>query len=125
MKVRVYRNLTKNCYSVQSYVPGPKGRKRWKLREELPHVRSIMLKDAKFIVEAGRRRRVLTERKKNVHAFVEGYETDRVYPAVDPTKMRDANYNPYKAGHFYDKDSGMPLSTAKAVYLGPDGMTYG
>ncbi len=63
-KVRVYRNLHKDCISVKQG-----GLVRC-------HATNVVLKDCKFIVSEAGQRRVRNEKKKNVHAFVEGYVVD-------------------------------------------------
>lgn len=65
MIVRVYRNLTRNCWSVQHKVPG----KGWRL---LKHCDLITLKNAMPIVYESGRQRVINEGKKYVHAYIVG-----------------------------------------------------
>lgn len=60
MLVEVYRNLHKKCYSIRQ-----KGR-------VLYHANSVVMRDCEFRVQQGGRRRVLQERKKNVHAYIKG-----------------------------------------------------
>lgn len=92
MKVRVYRNLTKKCLSVQTMTD-----KGWRVTR---HVQSISLKDATFKVSEAGRQRVIRDRRKNVHAIVEGYETD----SFDESSSKQVTYNPYKSSHFYYRD---------------------
>ncbi len=65
MKVRVYRNLHKKCWSVQRHIP----KKGWRL---YGHFEELSLKDAKFIIHQAGRLKVQREKRKNVHAYVEG-----------------------------------------------------
>ena len=58
-KVRVYRNLHKNCFSVKQG-----GLVRC-------HADHVTLEDCKFIVSKAGQERVRDEGRKNVHAFVE------------------------------------------------------
>ncbi|NCZ81434.1 MAG: hypothetical protein EBY05_03785 [Actinobacteria bacterium] len=51
-----------------------------------------MLKDVKFIVSQSGRERVLREKKKNVHAFVEGIISSESYVL---NKEANVFYNPY------------------------------
>lgn len=92
MKVRVYRNLTKKCLSVQTMTD-----KGWRVTR---HVQSISLKDATFKVSEAGRQRVIRDRRKNVHAIVEGYETD----SFDESSSKQVTYNPYKSSNFYYRD---------------------
>ena len=86
MKIRVYRNLHKKCWSVQRYIP----KKGWRLYQ---HFDELSLKDAKFIIYQAGRLKVQRERRKNVHAFVEGELLDYI---VDlgflPSRIK---YSPY------------------------------
>ena len=79
--VEVYYNLHKKCLSV---------RKRGLV---IAHVRSILLKNAEFVVQPAGRKRVLTEKRKNVHAYVRG---ERVAVASFDGKSERITYNPYK-----------------------------
>ena len=82
-RVYVYRNLHKNCWSV---------RQSGKVIE---HTNNIMLKDCRFLVSKAGRKRVLLEKKKNVHAGVSGYVVDSIpeYKIYSEAKLA---YNPYK-----------------------------
>lgn len=92
MKVRVYFNLHKRLFSVQDA----------KTRRVVQHRFNLVLEDARFIVSERGRQRVLRDRRKNVHAFVEGY----IKPEVPRgRKWRKVSYNPYKAGHFVADDN--------------------
>ena len=62
MRVRVYRNLRAGGYSVLNPRTG----------RVVGHASAVLLTAARFIVREGGRKRVLEERRKNVHAFVEG-----------------------------------------------------
>lgn len=85
---RVYFNLHKKLLSVQAKVNGS-----WKV---IKHVLNINLTDVKFKVSEAGRQRVLREKRKNVHAFIEGVEVDQ------PINQRAQNvtYNPYKYEKF-------------------------
>lgn len=100
-KVRVYRNLHKRCFSVKQ-----DGLVRC-------HADSVTLSDVHFIVSKAGQKRVRKEKKKNVHAFVEGYIIDtRVADKhVDGnctdeqieqglTSWQCAYYNPYECDGF-------------------------
>jgi len=88
-KVRVYRNLHKKCVSVKQG-----GIVRC-------HSENVVLKDCKFIVSEAGQRRVRNEKKKNVHAFIEGY----VVGASKANELLDFGwetvyYNPYTTDHW-------------------------
>ena len=104
-KVRVYRNLHKNCLSIQQG-----GIVKC-------HAGNVVLKDGRFIVNKGGQARVRLEGKKNVHAFIEGM----VVPASEtygllPFGWESCRYNPYTCDTWQDnKDK--PLLSSKFVNL--------
>ena len=65
MKVKVYYNLHKNCYSIVSLEKENYGK-------VIKHENCVPLFDAQFKVSEKGRQRVLREQKKNVHAYVVG-----------------------------------------------------
>ncbi len=88
-KVRVYRNLHKKCVSVRQ---GSTVR---------CHATNVVLRDCRFIVSQAGQRRVRDEKKKNVHAFIEGY----VVSARRSLELLDFGwesvyYNPYETDHW-------------------------
>ena len=87
MIVEVYRNLHKKCYSIRH-----KGR-------VLYHAKSIVMRDCEFRVQEGGRKRVLREKKKNVHAGVSGYAVDSI-PEDNIYSEAHLTYNPYKYNGF-------------------------
>lgn len=89
-KVRVYRNLNKKCLSVQSWVEG----KGWRVTD---HVRRIFLNNASFKVNQAGRKRVLEQKRKNVHAYVIGERVDQ--PKCLPVEL--VTYDPYIANAFF------------------------
>ena len=92
--VEVYYNLHKKCLSV---------RKRGLV---VDHVNSILLKNARFVVQPAGRKRVLKEKRKNVHAFVRG---ERVAVASFDGKSERNTYNPYKYKSFVSVETGKPV----------------
>lgn len=108
--VRVYRNLHKQCYSVQQ-----KGR-------VVAHTETLCLRDVQFIVQPAGRDRVRREGRKNVHAFSKGI----IVPGVEWLKNpRKAMYNPYKFDTFVDGMTWKPVFFADIVYLSEIGVIYG
>lgn len=110
-RVKVYKNLHKNCYSIADAKTG----------KVVAYADEIILRDATFRVGKKGRERVLREKRKNVHAYVVGTYAIN-YPVE--TLHRKVNYNPYKADYFYDVDTGEPVESSKVVYLGKDGVYY-
>lgn len=108
-RVKVYRNLHKQCLSVM--LGG----------HVVAHVQAITLGDVEFKVSETGRRRVIEERRKNVHAFVVGNVVSvNVLPQNTDHK---ASYNPYKAPTFTAADGAPVLSancatvTTRGVFL--------
>ena len=111
MKVEVYKNLHKNCWSVRDNKTG----------KVIDHVRNIHIKDATLVVRPAGRERVLREQRKNVHAFVKG-EINTVGGV--PINICEVVYNPYKHTTFIEKVSGNPIHNAKNVFLTSLGNVY-
>lgn len=122
MRVRVYRNLHKRCYSILHKVP----RVGWRLRG---HVDMIFLEDVEFIVSEAGRKRVLVTKRKNVHAFIEGEEIDFIRNplkiknlADDKLSQKLVKYNPYAGESFMllTPNDRLPIFRAKyAILAGP------
>ena len=116
MKVFVYRNLHKNCWSVKALEGENKGR-------VIHHAQNVVLSECTFKVSEAGRQRVLRERSKNVHAGVVGQlvriNTGDVYM---PHSM-PITYNPYKYSTFVNvNDEGVPVPVKDAwwVHLAQD-----
>jgi len=100
--VRVYRNLHKDCFSVLHRTD--KGWRLWK------HVEQIELMNVKFKVSQAGHKRVLKEKRKNVHAFVEGEYSGKT--DVSSSRIRFVKYNPYIAGHFIEQGTNQKITEA-------------
>jgi len=88
-QVRVYWNLHKRCFSVQTW----QGR-GWRLAG---HANVIALKGATFTVSKAGRERVRRECRKNVHAFIWGqWFSD----GAIPVPLVKVTYDPYKMEQF-------------------------
>lgn len=105
MKVKVYFNLHKKCFSVVALEGEKKGR-------VIAHETEIKLINAQFKVSEAGRQRVLREQRKNVHACVVGTLVDAVEACTVPV-----TYNPYKYDSFVFKDNEEPIKTASNVLL--------
>ena len=104
-RVYVYRNLHKNC---------------WSVRQDgliVKHTKEVSLKDARFLVGQSGRKKVLKERRKNVHAGISGYlmgfreshKDMRGIPVINVPRSpalaffpnsSEVVYNPYKYNTF-------------------------
>ena len=88
-RVRVYRNLHTQCYSVQTHIPGV----GWRVNR---HVDDITLVNAEFKISEAGRQRVRREHRKNVHAYVYGTPTDEVFDwDSHGSGWVRLSYNPY------------------------------
>ena len=97
MKVEVYWNLNKNCFSVRH-----KGK-------VIAHRNCVHLRDIKWVVQPGGRARVIRERRKNVHAFARGTLVTTTPHPFDHEYKRII-YNPYEYESF------VTLGTKTPVY---------
>lgn len=113
MRVRVYFNLNKAVWSIKA-MEGP-------LRGcVVAHADGVALINARTVVSQAGRERVIRERRKNIHAFIEGelqavqglemrYHYDmgvHIVYDVEPLASHggqwgEVKYNPYRVGHFY------------------------
>lgn len=87
--IRAYFNLHKRTFSIQRRVEGS-----WRVTE---YSDSILIKNAVFKVYESGRKRVLRERRKNVHGYVIGEEVldkKNLFPIARVT------YNPYLNSSF-------------------------
>ena len=80
----------------------------------------VILSDAVFRVQPGGRARVLREKRKNVHAYVQG----TVSAAGPATGWRRARYNPYHLAEFVDAETGVPVHAARWARLDASGVSY-
>lgn len=107
-KVRVYFNLHKKTFSVQDRKTGL----------VILHTDKIFLTDVKYNVRQGGREKVLREKKKNVHAFIEGTICDGKSVKMP---LDAVTYNPYKYDSFVIRSSEKPIySSEKAVLFVTD-----
>ena len=111
MKVEVYWNLRKKCYSVRS-----KGK-------VIAHVPFITLKDVEWVVQPGGRRRVRKQKRKNVHAFARGtwlYGDDELQLVNDELRLCNRmpiTYNPYKHDQFVYRADNHPIHKSQMGFL--------
>jgi hypothetical protein len=138
MKVEVYFNLHNHLWSVRALSGRDKGR-------VIGHASKVMIRDARFAVQAAGRAKVLKERQKNVHAFVRGDLEGAVWSYADKAmtlresidftswEQSDARYathatrygcevtyNPYRYATFVDRVTEEPVQAAPVVYLTSD-----
>lgn len=111
MRVEVYKNLHKNCWSVRDK----------KSKKVILHAVDLYLTDCVFKVSSQGRARVLRDKAKNVHAWVEG----TLHKPTSFTEPRlEITYNPYIHSSFVVVNTGEKVDRIDAVYLGSNGKVY-
>jgi hypothetical protein len=115
MKVFVYKNLHKGCFSVKAMEGSMKGR-------VIAHVDSIKLTDCQLKVSQAGRARVLRTRQKNVHAGVRGEWSMKKESTQLTDKMTKVRYNPYEVSTFVEAATGNPVLAAKEVFIDSNGV---
>lgn len=131
MKVFVYFNLHRKCWSIKALEGVSKGR-------VIGHADYVDLAHVQWKVSEAGRQRVLREKKKNVHAGAVGTleawsEPDGTRHGVkfgtttfdaladDVSTVPDCvTYNPFKGPSFYEKYTLAPLQGHAAAYFCPD-----
>lgn len=119
MRVAVYRNLHKGCWSVRDRSTG----------RVVAHMDQVVVSGCTFRVGKAGRQRVLKEGRKNVHAFVHG-----TLMLDSPNKLEGSwkeggrwvrvTYDPYASDTFVTLPRRKPVETASAVVLLSDGAVY-
>lgn len=108
---RIYRNLHKNCFSIQMYNNEKKG---YRLH---CHAQDVFLRNVKTYVSESGRQRTIKEKQKCVHAFIECesfIQFDDITPLMQPN-LKELTYNPYKQACFTVE--GQPFVHAEQVIL--------
>lgn len=105
--VKVYKNLHKNCWSIKQK------------NLVVAYADVLYLKDCIFKVNEKGRQRVISEKRKNVHAYVIGKIVD-----FNVECIKKVTYNPYKYPFFYDVDDGNFLYNCEFVKLNDLGVYY-
>ena len=108
MKYRLYRNLHKGCFSVQKYIPN----KGYRVVDHISD--NITLYGCTFKVYQSGREKVLREKQKNVHAYVEftSYEN-----GVQLHSETQPYYNPYKFDAFVSSITQKPLNKTYTIQV--------
>jgi hypothetical protein len=93
----------------------------------------MVLNNVKFAVQPAGRAKVLTDKRKNVHAFVRGDLTwvaglndklgDCTHSNMERHGYRKIRYNPYESDSFVLVDIGLPIKSATQVVI-IDGTIY-
>ena len=114
MRVAVYRNLNRGCWSIKALEGDTKGR-------VIAHLDSVSLTNVTAKVSEKARQTVLLKRVRSVHAWLIG-ELDEKCIQFEGKKLR---YNPYNTnGQFVDVESNMPVESASAMYFSADNNVF-
>ena len=82
----------------------------------MAHVHFLCLKNVTFKVSEAGRQRVLKQKKKNVHAFVEGTVCD--WSSLKKIPSTEVTYNPYFAiGKFHIKGTNNVVNHADYIII--------
>lgn len=117
-KVSVYRNLHKNTYSVRDNAT----------KRVCMYCDHLLIRNATFSVSKAGRKRVLLERRKNVHAHVRGELLLTGVEAIDAFKLKaafnwvDVRYSPYETETFVRMPHRSAIHHSSLVYLAPSGV---
>ena len=108
MRVEVYWNLHKKCWSVRH-----KGK-------VIKHTLSVCLENVQWVVQPAGNARVRREGRKNVHAFARGtlIDPNTYWDVPDDTTLKvGVRYNPYLNTSFVTKTIGEPVTKSKYAAL--------
>ena len=111
MRVHVYRNLQKKCWSVKDPSSG----------KVFNHVNNLHMHNVEFRVQPAGRDRVLKEKRKNVHAYVTGLLETHIKCDCGWYNDGQVTYNPYKTDHFYWVKDEKPVRMVWSLTLNDDG----
>ena len=111
MRVEVYYNLTRSCWSVRALEGAEKGK-------VFMYADAVAIKDAKFVVREGGRQRVIRDKQKNVHAFVRGTLVKSA--SLAQRLLGGVTYNPYQNTTFVNRRTGEAVLAAPLVHLHSD-----
>ena len=93
MRVRVFWNITRGCWSI--WAKNAAG--AWRLSS---HAETVHLRNVLFHVGQGARRRVVASGKKTVHAWLEGELSEGCFALAGEHGVYEIKYNPRLAGYF-------------------------
>lgn len=110
--IRVYRNLHKNCYSIQE-----KFNNTWKVIE---YSHEIYLENCSFKIYENGRQKVIKEKRKNVHAFICGERLNLNLKQINKNNLVHISYNPYYSDSFFIKKTKEKIKSAKFIIINKD-----
>lgn len=102
-RVRVYRNLHNGLFSIKDR----------KTHRVLGYANNLLLTDVTFIISKSGQERARREKKRNVHAYAEGYYMGEM--SVERVSLCPLTYNPFKHDTFMYRGSTRPITKAERV----------
>jgi len=106
---RLYRNLHKGNFSIQSYLKEKKGYRVTDRAER------VLLENCKFRIYENGRQKVIKEQRKNVHAYIESESYKKFSKDIDTSKLREIYYNPYDHDSFIYKGTGQSIESGPMI----------
>lgn len=106
---RLYRNLHKGCFSVQQYIKG----KGYRVIDHIDD--GFVIEGCTFKVYQSGRNKVLKEKQKNVHAYVQFDKYQK--KKIKHTSTEQPYYNPYKVDTFVSSLNHNTLSEVYTLYV--------
>ena len=106
MRVDVYWNLHKDCYSIRACEGPQKGR-------VIAHTDDVSLIAATFVVRATARAKVIETHCKSVHAWVRGELAD----TIALNGLVGVTYNPYREATFVRRADRSPILQSSRVRM--------
>lgn len=107
-KYRLYRNLHKGCFSIQEYIP----KKGYRVINHISD--GYILNNCSFRVYQSGREKVLRDKQKNVHAYV---EFESYSPGLQIITDEQPYYNPYKCNSFVSNKTLEPLNVISQLQV--------
>lgn len=105
-KVRVYKNLNKDCYSITDY----------RSRLVVAYADFVTLSQVSFQIMKSGQRVCRLDGVRNVHAFAVGTFLD-AEPLRRYSLWEEFTYNPFQNDHFVDRMTGLSIHEAAKVHM--------
>lgn len=116
MKVRIYYNLTRKCWSIMDY----------KTKRVFDHAHRVIIHDAKEKISVAGMKRAVDQGRRNVHAFYDGelhgYDPITANKANPTPKPGDKviRYNPFEGVPHFSTHAGTMMPSASALLFDTD-----
>ena len=112
LRVFVYWNLHRSCWSVKALQGPQRGR-------VIAHESMLTLRGCTFKVSESGRQRVIRDKRKNVHAGVVGTWAGDGSTAMAWARgaVAHVTYNPYRFSTFVDRETLAPITGASLAHL--------